>query len=118
MHGSISYLHWDAVFIPFLIILAFLGDRDDDTSHTPLKQEVFTDQTLMLPKPFRRDKADICVHEVYNCSSDCRATRVRHWERFRSWAEIFDFIAAAYCVTLISRVADVGTTMVEIPARC
>jgi hypothetical protein len=33
---------------------AFLGDRDDDTSHTPLKQEVFTDQTLILPKPFRR----------------------------------------------------------------
>ena len=54
MHGSISYLHWDAVFIPFLIILAFLGDRDDDTSHTPLKQEVFTDQTLILTQPFRR----------------------------------------------------------------
>jgi hypothetical protein len=60
------------------------------------------------------DKQDICVQEVHNCLSDCRATRVRHWERFRSWAEIFD----SYCVTLISRVADVGTTMVEIPARC
>jgi hypothetical protein len=54
MHGSISYLHWNALFIPFLIILAFLGDRDDDTSHTPLKQEVLADQTLILPKSFRQ----------------------------------------------------------------
>jgi hypothetical protein len=27
MHGLISYLLWDALFIPFLIRLAFLGDR-------------------------------------------------------------------------------------------
>jgi hypothetical protein len=64
------------------------------------------------------DKQAICIPEVHNCVSDCRATRARHWERFRSWTEILDFIAAAYCVTLIWRAADVGTTMVEIPARC
>jgi hypothetical protein len=28
MHGLISYLLWDTLFIPFLISLAFLGDRD------------------------------------------------------------------------------------------
>jgi hypothetical protein len=28
MHGLISYLLWDTLFIPFLIRLAFLGDRD------------------------------------------------------------------------------------------
>ena len=28
MHGLISCLLWDTLFIPFLIILAFLGDRD------------------------------------------------------------------------------------------
>jgi cytochrome P450 len=68
MHGSISYLHWDAAFIPFLIILAFLGDRDDDTSHTPLKQEVFTDQTLIPPKPFRRVKrAWKRISKIYAC---------------------------------------------------
>jgi len=31
MHGLISYLLWDTLFIPVLIIpvLAFLGDRDE-----------------------------------------------------------------------------------------
>lgn len=28
MHGLISYLLWDTLFIPFLIRLVFLGDRD------------------------------------------------------------------------------------------
>jgi hypothetical protein len=27
MHGLISYLLWDTLFIPFLIILVFLGDQ-------------------------------------------------------------------------------------------